>query len=300
MLTDDAGRVLSCRASLAGVDVDAAAQCMLSNPRAAAGGTVYASRCPSAHALKFMVQASVKKLFHVGETERSAAFRELTTQILIESKVPAVPSGTVRGPGPKTPPGTPRGVAFKAWIDNQLQKVSTKASKASDISLVSALVAAQIVRYRSDDDDSKAVGAVVLNRWNDIIALGWNGYPKGLNRRAFTSKIPIIHAEQDALLFRGNDVVDWSTATLVTTRFPCSACTDVIIALRIQRVVAFEHDDRPDKLAQEKSDLDKLVAAGITVDIFSSAATAARKSSPPVSGSSTGDGNPVVKRACVK
>ena len=103
------------------------------------------------------------------------------------------------------------------------------------------------------DDPRKGVGAVIINRDQDIVGLGWNGFPTkslyGEFPRASDKDVPvgsradkkypyIIHAEQNALLMRNTkNIVD---ATLIVTMTPCDECTPLIEMQGIKTVVLGE------------------------------------------------------------
>ena len=88
------------------------------------------------------------------------------------------------------------------------------------------------------DEPTQGVGAVIINKDKDIVALGWNGFPtKALygefarasrhDKDVKDKKYPYsIHAEQNALLMRNTkDVVD---GTLFVTKTPCDECTPLL------------------------------------------------------------------------
>ena len=97
------------------------------------------------------------------------------------------------------------------------------------------------------DDPRKGVGAVIINKEKDIVALGWNGFPTkalfGEFPRASDSdeavekkKYPyIIHAEQNALLLRNTKNIEGGT--LLVTKTPCNECTPLLEMQKIKTVV---------------------------------------------------------------
>ena len=108
------------------------------------------------------------------------------------------------------------------------------------------------------DDPKRGVGAVIVNKDNDIVGLGWNGFPtKSLYgefpRAAYNENPPrgdsdahyqdqkypyIIHAEQNALLMRNTKSIQ--DATLVVTMTPCDDCTPLTDMQGIKGVVLGE------------------------------------------------------------
>jgi dCMP deaminase len=107
-------------------------------------------------------------------------------------------------------------------------------------------------------DPSTKVGAVITDRRNRVISVGFNGFASGvkdtderLNDR--TLKYPLtIHAEKNAILFASRDLWD---CRLYCTFMPCTPCADVIIQAGIKEVIAYgstnDRWDESQKLAIE-------------------------------------------------
>lgn len=90
-------------------------------------------------------------------------------------------------------------------------------------------------------DPSTKVGAVIVDDYNRIVSVGYNGFPQGivdndrLQERDTKYKI-IVHGEINAILFANKPV---EGCTLYTIPFePCPRCAGLIIQSRIKRVVA--------------------------------------------------------------
>lgn len=98
------------------------------------------------------------------------------------------------------------------------------------------------------------MGAVLLSRTHRVLAVGYNGLPAGIPgcasagncprgklsteecaRDSDYSNCPAIHAEANAIYHA--DPYELSGATLYVTRKPCPACTTLIEAAGISRVV---------------------------------------------------------------
>jgi dCMP deaminase len=114
------------------------------------------------------------------------------------------------------------------------------------------------------------VGAVLVDRHNRIISLGFNGFPQGilddsrLEDRELKYKM-ILHAEQNSILFAQRSLIG---ATLYVWPFmPCSRCAAVIIQTGLREVVAPQNDNprwqEDFKLAQEM-----FWEAGVTVTLM--------------------------------
>lgn len=101
-----------------------------------------------------------------------------------------------------------------------------------------------MARYVStaSKDPSTQVGAVVVDKKNRVISMGYNGFPRGvkdtperLNDREVKYTM-VVHAEINALLFATQPL---DGATLYLWPFlSCSKCTAIIINSGIKRVVA--------------------------------------------------------------
>lgn len=93
-------------------------------------------------------------------------------------------------------------------------------------------------------DPSTKVGAVLLDEHNNILATGWNGFPRGVqdteerlcNREL---KYPlIVHAEANAIAASARTGRRLEGATLVVSSlYPCADCAGLIAQAGITRVV---------------------------------------------------------------
>ena len=101
-------------------------------------------------------------------------------------------------------------------------------------------------------DPSTKVGAVITDRDNRIVSVGYNGFPKNihdcpemLNNRE-TKYNMIVHGEMNAILFANRSLVG---CTLYTYPFiPCPRCSSMIIQSGITRVVSYKNSiDRWEK-----------------------------------------------------
>ena len=108
-------------------------------------------------------------------------------------------------------------------------------------------------------DPSTKVGAVIVDKNNRVISLGYNGLPSSvpddpeiLNNR-FEKYKYIIHAETNAILTANSSVKDCSVYTFPF--LPCTNCASMVIQAGITRVVSFQCvDDRwRDRLEDSKS-----------------------------------------------
>nr|WP_036256263.1 dCMP deaminase family protein [Mesoplasma syrphidae] len=93
-------------------------------------------------------------------------------------------------------------------------------------------------------DPSTQVGAVIVNKLNQIISTGYNGFPRGINDDEFpwinsgedwgNLKYPYVaHAELNAIVSARTDLTG---CDVYVTLFPCNECTKIIIQAGINRI----------------------------------------------------------------
>lgn len=89
-------------------------------------------------------------------------------------------------------------------------------------------------------DPSTKVGAVIVNDKRQVLGMGYNGFPRGVDdyfQRYENREVKLMlvaHAERNAL---DNTFTDSEGATLYSTLFPCTDCAKGIIQRGIKRVV---------------------------------------------------------------
>lgn len=94
-------------------------------------------------------------------------------------------------------------------------------------------------------DPSTQVGACIVNQDKQVLSLGFNGFPRGVEDllERYTDKETkykfVSHAERNAL---DNAFVDVKGATLYSTLFPCNECAKGIIQKGIKEVVTIAPD----------------------------------------------------------
>ena len=102
-------------------------------------------------------------------------------------------------------------------------------------------------------DPSTQVGACIVNDEHQILSLGYNGMPIGMNDdnapwdregEYLNTKYPYVcHSELNAILnARG---INLTNATLYVTLFPCNECSKAIIQSGIKKVI-YESDKYAD------------------------------------------------------
>ncbi|HAT49462.1 MAG: deoxycytidylate deaminase [Nitrospirae bacterium] len=109
---------------------------------------------------------------------------------------------------------------------------------------------ASFVSQWSKDPKAK-VGAVLLDRNNWVVALGYNGFPKGVEDNIEKLKNEkdknnmVVHAEQNALICAGPRADGGSI--YVFKKPVCSRCAVLIIQAGIKKVVALKPDPENNK-----------------------------------------------------
>lgn len=100
-------------------------------------------------------------------------------------------------------------------------------------------------------DPSTKVGAVIVNPRNQVVSLGYNGFPRGVedsqeryNDRE-TKLLFVTHAEKNAI---DNAYIDLTDSTIYVTFFPCNECCKSIISRGIKKIVTIKNNsEKQDK-----------------------------------------------------
>jgi len=104
---------------------------------------------------------------------------------------------------------------------------------------------AQLISTWSKDPSTK-IGAVITDKNNRIVSVGYNGFPKQLkdderlDDRETKYKM-IIHGEMNAILFANRSL---ENCTLYTYPFmPCPRCSSMVIQSGINRIVSYKNNN---------------------------------------------------------
>lgn len=100
------------------------------------------------------------------------------------------------------------------------------------------------VSQKSKDRSTK-LGAVIVDDDHDILSVGWNGFPRGVddNNEEFhkrpTKYAVTQHAERNAIYNAGRKGVSLKGGTLYLPFYPtpCTGCTTAILQTGIKRIV---------------------------------------------------------------
>lgn len=107
---------------------------------------------------------------------------------------------------------------------------------------------------RWSKDPSTQVGAVIVNDLNQVLSIGYNGFPRGVrdNEERYNNRdckhAFVVHAERNAL---DNAFADVRGASMYVTHFPCHECMKGIVQKGIRRIFT----PRPDKSKQYVNNL---------------------------------------------
>lgn len=108
---------------------------------------------------------------------------------------------------------------------------------------------AEYASIKSKDPSTK-VGVVIVDQYNRVVSLGFNGFPRGVedspDRYADREqKYPrVVHAEANAVVASRQDLFG---CRIYCTLFPCNECAKLIIQAGISEVVCLlpaESNDR--------------------------------------------------------
>ena len=101
-------------------------------------------------------------------------------------------------------------------------------------------------------DPSTQVGACIVNPYNRVAGIGYNGLPMGCNDDEFpweregstldTKYVYVVHAELNAIL---NSTTSLQGCTLYVSLFPCNECAKAIVQAGIKKIV-YESDKYAD------------------------------------------------------
>jgi len=102
-----------------------------------------------------------------------------------------------------------------------------------------------LLSAKRSKDPSTQVGACIVNQYNKIVGIGYNGFPIGCsdddlpwertNDNVNETKYPyVVHAEANAIL---NSTKDLHNSRIYAALFPCNECTKLIIQSGIKEII---------------------------------------------------------------
>ena len=132
-----------------------------------------------------------------------------------------------------------------------------------------------LLSAKRSKDPSTQVGACIVNEDKRIIAIGYNGFPRGCSDDIFpwgkgntdelNNKYPyVVHAEANAIL---NSSGNLKGATVYVTLFPCNECAKLLIQSGIKHIVYMTEIHKG--TVSDQASKRMLDAAGITYEKMS-------------------------------
>lgn len=102
-----------------------------------------------------------------------------------------------------------------------------------------------LLSAKRSKDPSTQVGACIVNQYNKIVGIGYNGFPIGCDDDSLPwgkasdsqneTKYPyVVHAEANAIL---NSTKDLHGARMYVALFPCNECTKLIIQSGVKEII---------------------------------------------------------------
>jgi len=102
-----------------------------------------------------------------------------------------------------------------------------------------------LLSAKRSKDPNTQVGACIVNQFNKIVGIGYNGFPIGCpddflpwgreGDNVNDTKYPyVVHAEANAIL---NSTKDLHGARIYVALFPCNECTKLIIQSGIKEII---------------------------------------------------------------
>lgn len=133
---------------------------------------------------------------------------------------------------------------------------------------------AELVASWSKDRSAK-VGSVIVNDRNTLLAIGWNGFARGIRddidcRHERPAKYMWTeHAERNALYNAAAEGISIRGARIYVTRFPCSDCARAIVQAGIVMLIVPEPDWNDHRWSEEYKVANEMLAeAGIEVRFY--------------------------------
>lgn len=135
-------------------------------------------------------------------------------------------------------------------------------------------MAVALLAAKRSKDPNTQVGACIVSKENNILSMGYNGFPRGCSDDEFpwgregevvdTKYSYVTHSELNAILnYRGGSL---EGAKLYVTLFPCNECAKAIIQSGIKKVVyaCDKYDGTPSVVASKRM----FRAAGVEFEVY--------------------------------
>ena len=132
---------------------------------------------------------------------------------------------------------------------------------------------AQAVAGLSKDPNTK-VGALIIDKRGSIRAVGYNGFPRGVNDDQSRyndrdTKLKLIaHAEANAIANAASTGTQIQGCSIVVTKFPCGECAKMIINTGISHIFSPEYSIMGDWASSNYDAQRMFMEAGLTIEVF--------------------------------
>ena len=134
----------------------------------------------------------------------------------------------------------------KVKTDDTLAELPKVQRREGAISWDDYFMAVSYLSAMRSKDPSTQVGATVVNKANQIVGVGYNGFPRGISndelpwsreaaRELDRKYFYIVHAEVNAVLNKNDSSLH--DCTIYVALFPCNECAKIIIQSGIKEVV---------------------------------------------------------------
>ncbi len=108
-----------------------------------------------------------------------------------------------------------------------------------------------LLSAKRSKDPATQVGACIVNDDKRIIAIGYNGFPRGCDDDKYpwgkgdsnylNNKYPyVVHAEANAIL---NSTKELKDSTLYVSLFPCNECAKLLIQSGVKKIIYISDKD---------------------------------------------------------
>jgi dCMP deaminase len=122
-------------------------------------------------------------------------------------------------------------------------------------------------------DQSRKVGAIIVNDDKRVVSFGYNGFPSGVDddkeeRHERPVKYDwVVHAEENAIANAARIGVSTKGTTIYLNLFPCARCAGVLINSGIKKVVVSKEPDFEDSKYGEEFKISKQKLSEAKVEI---------------------------------
>lgn len=130
---------------------------------------------------------------------------------------------------------------------------------------------AYLVAMKSKDESTK-VGTVIVDDENEILATGYNGFPRGFDDDVAERKVkPLklvytVHSELNACLSAARKNISLKGSRAYVTWAPCSKCALALVQSGVKEVIIHkENPVRPSWVEEVQLGADILAEGGVTL-----------------------------------